>query len=687
MKSAQESNASFASNGLSTLGSPFEPHTTASSQTSQYSGDEGADVEQGIAGLGLDDGIANNQNQNHVETDHQFHLAYPGTPTFYVPNFIEAGDPLLSEKRLTTFRHLFRNDRKTASLGGGDNVDWQNEGHLLEPPVYRGGVRSANLLSAEVMPGWYDIPNTELPPGKLSFIDNEPQLLRPRQLNDDGSFRQGPQGVQTPSPRSSGTPDKPGRKETQPSPIGQLWSLDDVNDQIFERDGFAGPSRRLFEGNMDFLESQSKSAEPREITSFNPFSLPNPWLQTSAPARCKRENPMGSTGSNIWPSNVGHSSLGRSNFRHHQLQGILFGQGPFLRPAFGEPDLPAEAIASFSHSSLHTTPESRMPAIVFDRPRKSAQCQLPVDSNDPEKGSEDDTSCAAEASCGLSQLGREDTHSDGEQPSRTSSDLPLRMADIGEIGVDQPAVGSSFSTNKKRRGKRAPLPIALEKQLSFTHERTHNETEHERRDDGVDQTGGFSKVMQQGFSVNSIRRRLQQGEIANGKLELKSITLFKSLNPESYTLPFGSTVFLMKASSPANLHGSMVNSLWTTTKRGNERLNASYATEKGPIIFLFSLASSGKINGMAQMTGPWLRDRPANFWVPDPARNEGSFEVQWAYCKDVPMSTFTPMTSKSGKPYDVKALQDAHPFVNIFPNVPAVVLTSFTGFRKTLDVK
>lgn len=118
--------------------------------------------------------------------------------------------------------------------------------------------------------------------------------------------------------------------------------------------------------------------------------------------------------------------------------------------------------------------------------------------------------------------------------------------------------------------------------------------------------------------------------------------------PTTYSAPYGQTnlvlpvplpqrAFIIKSFTDVDIQQSMQHGIWTSTEKGNQRLDRawrqSHAT--GPIYLFFSVNGSGRFCGMAQMTSGLDYNQCSDIWA-DGTRWKGLFHVHWLLIKDVP---------------------------------------------------
>lgn len=109
------------------------------------------------------------------------------------------------------------------------------------------------------------------------------------------------------------------------------------------------------------------------------------------------------------------------------------------------------------------------------------------------------------------------------------------------------------------------------------------------------------------------------------------------LSPRSIYVPQDSKFFVIKSFDEVDVKTSFMHKVWSSTDMGNKRLNAAYTSRHSNerIFLFFSVNSSGKFCGIAEMVSPLIASRQsADLWM-DKSRWRGEFKVQWLYVKDV----------------------------------------------------
>jgi hypothetical protein len=103
-----------------------------------------------------------------------------------------------------------------------------------------------------------------------------------------------------------------------------------------------------------------------------------------------------------------------------------------------------------------------------------------------------------------------------------------------------------------------------------------------------------------------------------------------------------SQFFVIKSFSEEDVHKSIKYSVWSSTKTGNQTLNAAYkmTSERGGHVYLFfSCNGSGRYVGLARMKSEVNENKQFMYWTQD-SKWPGLFDVEWIFIKDVPFKNF-----------------------------------------------
>jgi hypothetical protein len=110
----------------------------------------------------------------------------------------------------------------------------------------------------------------------------------------------------------------------------------------------------------------------------------------------------------------------------------------------------------------------------------------------------------------------------------------------------------------------------------------------------------------------------------------------------SKKLDENSQFFVIKSFSEEDVHKSIKYNVWSSTKTGNQTLNAAYkmTKERGGSVFLFfSCNGSGRYVGLARMNSEVDENKQFMYWTQD-SKWPGLFDVEWVFLKDVPFRNF-----------------------------------------------
>ncbi|CAA7405125.1 unnamed protein product [Spirodela intermedia] len=128
--------------------------------------------------------------------------------------------------------------------------------------------------------------------------------------------------------------------------------------------------------------------------------------------------------------------------------------------------------------------------------------------------------------------------------------------------------------------------------------------------------------------------------------------------------------FMIKSFSEDDIHKSIKYNVWSSTPRGNKKLDAAFCEvearlDKGtkcPIFLLFSVNGSGQFLGLAEMFGPVDLKKTMNFWQQD--RWHGFFPVKWHIIKDIPNVLFSNILLENNDNKRVTASRDTQEVAN-----------------------
>ncbi|RLV95148.1 YTH domain-containing family protein 2 [Spathaspora sp. JA1] len=122
---------------------------------------------------------------------------------------------------------------------------------------------------------------------------------------------------------------------------------------------------------------------------------------------------------------------------------------------------------------------------------------------------------------------------------------------------------------------------------------------------------------------------------------------FRTYKGTVFTVPQNSKFFVIKSYNIVDVNASFTNNIWTSTELGNRRLDKAYqdlqitgnANIDGKIFLFFSVNSSGKFCGIAEMKSRIDYTKTSDIWV-EQTRWKGIFPVEWLLIKDVPNRFF-----------------------------------------------
>ncbi|KAI9770424.1 MAG: hypothetical protein M1840_003310 [Geoglossum simile] len=145
---------------------------------------------------------------------------------------------------------------------------------------------------------------------------------------------------------------------------------------------------------------------------------------------------------------------------------------------------------------------------------------------------------------------------------------------------------------------------------------------------------------------------------------LGAASLLRGLNPPSYTLVPGYCCFIIKSKSEADVRASITHGIWSSTEKGNQRLNEQYNSleRSGPFLLIFCVNGSREVCGMAEMISPVDFENTPDIWE-EKGVYKGSFKVRWVFCKNADYALFSHILLDATRG-DLPALhlRDALPF-------------------------
>jgi hypothetical protein len=120
------------------------------------------------------------------------------------------------------------------------------------------------------------------------------------------------------------------------------------------------------------------------------------------------------------------------------------------------------------------------------------------------------------------------------------------------------------------------------------------------------------------------------------------VNLDKNNENFSKTFTENDKFFIIKSFSEEDVHKSIKYGVWSSTKTGNQTLDAALkitSDKGGSVYLLFSCNGSGRYVGVAKMTSPVDENKQFMYWTQD-SKWMGLFNVEWIFIKDVPFRLF-----------------------------------------------
>ena len=123
-----------------------------------------------------------------------------------------------------------------------------------------------------------------------------------------------------------------------------------------------------------------------------------------------------------------------------------------------------------------------------------------------------------------------------------------------------------------------------------------------------------------------------------GASEFAPVMPYWGAPPYPYvSLPAPARAFVIKSFTEVDVETSLRHGVWTSTEKGNHRLDQAFAQSSamGPIYLFFSVNGSGRFCGVAQMLSGLDYTQNTSIWA-EGHRWKGLFRVRWLIVKDVP---------------------------------------------------
>ena len=118
-------------------------------------------------------------------------------------------------------------------------------------------------------------------------------------------------------------------------------------------------------------------------------------------------------------------------------------------------------------------------------------------------------------------------------------------------------------------------------------------------------------------------------------------------------------VYMIKPGSEIDVRASIDSGIWSSSKDGNERLHKAFGKRKqgSRMLLLFSVGSSGKFCGLAEMIGPCYPQAVTNIWSsPNPG---GHYTVHWIMVKDASFAAFSHLLDPDNQMEPVTCMRDS----------------------------
>lgn len=163
--------------------------------------------------------------------------------------------------------------------------------------------------------------------------------------------------------------------------------------------------------------------------------------------------------------------------------------------------------------------------------------------------------------------------------------------------------------------------------------------------------------------------------------------------------PMAPRAFVLKSFTEVDVERSIRHGVWTSTAKGNARLNRAWSAyaNMGAIYLFFSVNGSGRFCGVAQMTSGLDYSRSSDIWA-EGYRWKGLFHVRWLIVKDVLNHQLRHITLQSTSllllqhranttaPTEVKPVTQSRDTQELFPDVAMAMLNVFYTYAGTCSL-
>ncbi|KAA8910237.1 YTH domain-containing protein, partial [Sphaerosporella brunnea] len=139
--------------------------------------------------------------------------------------------------------------------------------------------------------------------------------------------------------------------------------------------------------------------------------------------------------------------------------------------------------------------------------------------------------------------------------------------------------------------------------------------------------------------------------------------------------------FIIKSDNETNVYSALKWGVWTSSEKGNLRLDAAIRSNYGlgQVLLFFSVTGTGKFCAVAEMASTVDQEAQLSIWVGG-RRGCRRFDVKWVFVKDVPMSRLRHIIVANNEGRDVTHSRDTQ---ELYPQAGFQMLEAFNSFRSS----
>ncbi|KAK4545924.1 hypothetical protein LTR36_002488 [Oleoguttula mirabilis] len=153
------------------------------------------------------------------------------------------------------------------------------------------------------------------------------------------------------------------------------------------------------------------------------------------------------------------------------------------------------------------------------------------------------------------------------------------------------------------------------------------------------------QIFEQASHPRSFRRIAMDPKVDVQEAYMGAYNLVHSLNPDYFTMPYGTRVINIKTDYPSNIYYAAQTGSWSTLEKVSQRIMTVWdarqdAGEK--VLFLFAVNGSKQYCGLAEMSGPWDPSGHIDGWAEKTsgAGSVGTIPLTWLFIKNVGYDKF-----------------------------------------------